>query len=114
MQRHPTIVQKEMPQHHRTKPRPIIIVVLLHYRCQILLSLSNPALNNLQPPGGAGQNNTTTKTLPGLVNLAPGGGQNNTASPNQETTKTLPGLTQLVPEDKIMENLRITQADPSK
>ncbi len=61
------------------------------------LSLSNPALNNLQPPGGSGQNNTTTKTLPGLVNLAPGRGQNNTNPPNQETTKTLPGLTQLVP-----------------
>lgn len=64
------------------------------------LSLSNPALNNLQPLGG--QNNTTIKALPGLVNLAPGGGKNNTNPTNQKIIKTLPGLTlpgltQLVP-----------------
>ena len=60
MQRHPTIVQKEMPQHHRTKPRPIIIVVGLTALSlsNPALSLTNPALNNLQPPGGGGQNNT--------------------------------------------------------
>ena len=85
MRRHPTTTQKEMPQHHRTTPRPIIMVIAS------ALSLSNPALNNLQPSGGGGQNNTnptnqeTTKSVPGLTQLNPGG-QNNPSPPTNNTS----------------------------
>ena len=81
------------------------------------LSLTNPGLNNLQPPSGGQQNNTnpqpqgmsnlapgggqqnnTNPQPQGMSNLAPGGGQQNNTNPtNQETIKTLPGLKQLNP-----------------
>ena len=61
------------------------------------VSLTNPGLNNLQPPSGGQQNNINPQPQ-GMSNLAPGGGQQNNTNPtNQETIKTLPGLKQLNP-----------------